>query len=456
MTPLGWRVASLGDLVSLVAGSTPKGLTEHLIDGPAPVGSVPFFKVGDMNLDPVYLRDARVSLSRDAAQRLNMRLVPEGAVVFPKAGGAIATNKKRVVAASGVIDLNCMAAVPGRDIDGRFLRLWFESIDLSRLSDGSVLPQLSKKTMANVPLLLPPIEEQVQIVEILEDHFSRLDAAERYLSGVLLKTDVAQGAVFQALLRSGDASQSGDVSSMAAERDRRCPAGMKRGRPTAAPAAAVEVPWAGRWPTVSLEESTEPVRTVSYGILKPGPDVEAGIPYVRVLNMRNDVLALDDLHRTSPEIAAQYSRASLEPDDVLVSIRGTFGRVVLVPPELRGGNITQDTARLAVLPQLLPDFVAFVLRSPWAQAHLRRAARGVAVKGVNIADLRRVPLPLPSLDIQARLVDQADQMTSDLQAAKRSAKVGQGRAAALRRALLSAAFSGRLTPQADGLEASGV
>src|SRR3954467_15798375 len=76
------------------------------------------------------------------------------------------------------------------------------------------------------------------------------------------------------------------------------------------------------WIRLSLEEATHPVRTVSYGILKPGPNLSGGVPYVRVINMRRDRPALEDLHCTSPEIASKYERAQLKPSDVLISIRG--------------------------------------------------------------------------------------------------------------------------------------
>lgn len=328
--------------------------------------------------------------------------------------------------------------------DRRFLKYYLNWADYRNYVNGTTRLKLTKSAMMRIQVLLPALDEQRAIVEILEDHLSRVGAAESYLRSVVAKGDVARGAVLQAMLQSDSGPESGDVSVLHAERVRRCSQGMRRGRPDPAPPCAADVPWEGRWPTVSLEQATDPVRTISYGILKPGPNLSVGVPYVRVLNMRGDQLSTADLHSTSPEIAAQYARTTLEPGDVLVSIRGTYGRVVLVPEELRGANITQDTARLALLPQLLPEFVAHVIRSPWAQRHLKRVARGVAVKGVNIKDLRELPIPLPTLDQQHRLVAHAAALTSDVEMATRTARVGLLRAKALRRSLLDAAFSGRL------------
>lgn len=239
-----------------------------------------------------------------------------------------------------------------------------------------------------------------------------------------------------------------------AQRRALCPPGMRRGRPEpAAPdrlVTTLDIP--ERWTLMSLEEVTDPVRTISYGILKPGPDIEGGVPYVRVLNMRDNRLDVANLHRTTPEIAAAYGRASIIGGDVLVSIRGTYGRVVQVPESLAGANITQDTARLAFTEGVLPEFARIYLTSPVAQRHMKRVARGVAVKGVNIADLRAMPFPVPPAEEQRRIVERAEELLSDLADAERTASSGLRRSASLRRALLDAAFSGRLTGAASDLD----
>lgn len=49
-------------------------------------------------------------------------------------------------------------------------------------------------------------------------------------------------------------------------------------------------------------------RPISYGILKPGPHLGGGIPYVRVLDIQNGTVLVNQLRRTSPEIADQYRR----------------------------------------------------------------------------------------------------------------------------------------------------
>jgi type I restriction enzyme S subunit len=151
---------------------------------------------------------------------------------------------------------------------------------------------------------------------------------------------------------------------------------------------------------VPLTDLIERDRPICYGILKPGPDIESGIPYVRVVDYPSGQVIVGGLRRVSPEIAYQYRRASLRAGDILVSIRGTYGKVARVPDELDGANITQDTARVSPSAAVNDGFLLWYLRSRRAQQYMKESATGVAVRGVNIGALRQLPVPVPRRDRQ--------------------------------------------------------
>lgn len=97
------------------------------------------------------------------------------------------------------------------------------------------------------------------------------------------------------------------------------------------------------WDVHALQELIQPDRPITYGILKPGPDVEDGVPYVRVVDIKNEQVLTDQLRRTTQEIASQYKRSQLIARDLLMSIRGHVGRMAIVPAAGSSANITQDT-----------------------------------------------------------------------------------------------------------------
>lgn len=143
---------------------------------------------------------------------------------------------------------------------------------------------------------------------------------------------------------------------------------------------------------IALAELVEPSRPITYGILKPGPDIPGGVPYVRVVDIENGEIIADGLRRTSTTIASEYKRSVLAPGDLVMSIRGHIGRLAAVPDKLAGANITQDSARLAIR-DFDPRYVMEAIRAPSIQRWMSRRVKGVAVQGINLADVKRIPIP---------------------------------------------------------------
>jgi type I restriction enzyme S subunit len=163
--------------------------------------------------------------------------------------------------------------------------------------------------------------------------------------------------------------------------------------------------------------------------------------------MRGNVLDVGSLQRTAPAIAAKYARSSLGSGDLLLAIRGTYGRVVEVPPELQGGNVTQDTARLDLSPEIDRRYARWFLLGPTAQSHFKRVARGVAVKGVNIGDVRTTPVAFPPRAEQRRVAEEIEDRLSIADAAEAALTASKIRCATLRQAILKWAFEGKLVGQ---------
>ncbi len=123
--------------------------------------------------------------------------------------------------------------------------------------------------------------------------------------------------------------------------------------------------------------------------------MDGGVPVVKVRNFDDGRLDLTKLVRTTKEIDAMYKRSRLQGGDILLSIRGSTGLVALVPPELGGGNITQDSARIRIQDASIRDFVVHALSCPYVQRQVALHTVGQAVKGINIASVRQLQIPLP-------------------------------------------------------------
>ena len=147
------------------------------IDVPSSNGEVLLLKVGELNKpeNTPMVTTASSTITLKAAQGMRLRVIPPNSVIIPKRGGAISTNKKRLLAKYAVLDPNLMAIVPkdSNYILPWYLLYWFESIDLSLLSSGSSVPQLNRKDLYPLNIKVPYPQEQIRIVSVFKWNLER-------------------------------------------------------------------------------------------------------------------------------------------------------------------------------------------------------------------------------------------------------------------------------------------
>ena len=131
--PESWEWVRLVDIVYLNSGNQ----YEELNDG------LPYIKVADMNLSE---NQHEIVTSTRFVSPNNVGVIPINSIIFPKRGGAIATNKKRVVKNMPIyIDSNTMGMTAYLNVYFDYLKVWFESIDLVKIQSGTAVPQINNK-----------------------------------------------------------------------------------------------------------------------------------------------------------------------------------------------------------------------------------------------------------------------------------------------------------------------
>ena len=155
------RYVSLADVCCFRSGKTLPKSNEM------PSGDYLYAKVGDLNLpgNERVIKSSRSYVNADIAKNL----IPKGAVVFPKRGGAISTNKKRVTARDCCLDLNLMAVIPGEQICTEYLLAWFDQMDLAEIANGSAVPQINNKDLEPLIIPLPQMEAQQEFASFVAE-----------------------------------------------------------------------------------------------------------------------------------------------------------------------------------------------------------------------------------------------------------------------------------------------
>ncbi|MGY4908406.1 hypothetical protein [Micromonospora aurantiaca (nom. illeg.)] len=126
------------------------------------------------------------------------------------------------------------------------------------------------------------------------------------------------------------------------------------------------------------------------------------------------VLDSSRLLRTDPIIAAAYRRSTVKAGDVVVTIGPSYGKLMIVPPELSGANLTQGTARVAAGPSVEPRFLYWALQAQPARQHWESAVGGATFRALNLEPLSMTPMPQVSTEEQRRIVNFLDAEISRL------------------------------------------
>ena len=155
--PFGWCWITLKEIATITSGKTPKN--EQITD----LGNIPYFKVGDMNLpgNEIFMEVVQYYVN-DCYTGITF---PKDSFIFPKNGGALLTNKKRILKQESLVDLNTGVLIPSSAVNNEFMFYLFSTVDFTKNYKGSTIPTIDNEMIGNIVFALPPIEEQFRIVQ---------------------------------------------------------------------------------------------------------------------------------------------------------------------------------------------------------------------------------------------------------------------------------------------------
>ena len=173
--PEGWAWQTLAEIGTWAIGSG----FPHEAQGREGL-PILFAKVSDMNLPGNELEIVRTNhtIDDETVERLRINVHQPGTVIFPKIGGAIATNKRRILIRPTAIDNNCLGITPSAAMSTSYLFLLLSSIDFTVYQAGTSVPALSQGTLGRIPVGLPPLAEQSRIVTRVEALMRLCEALE--------------------------------------------------------------------------------------------------------------------------------------------------------------------------------------------------------------------------------------------------------------------------------------
>jgi type I restriction enzyme S subunit len=158
------------------------------------------------------------------------------------------------------------------------------------------------------------------------------------------------------------------------------------------------------WPFAELGSLTEEERSITYGVVKPGEEVEGGVTFVRGGDITQGRIAIGELRTIAPQLSQVYRRTVLRGGELLISLVGNPGEVAVAPSSLEGANIARQVGLIALRPEFDARFAMYFLMSPLGRAELFSRTGGAVQQVINLADLKTLKLPVPPRNEQQRIV----------------------------------------------------
>jgi type I restriction enzyme S subunit len=367
-----FRSLPLGELFDIVSGGTPSRSKPEYWNG-----AVPWVKISDMLNDPIntteeYITDKGLSNSPG-------KLLPAGTLLI----SIFATIGRTAFLAIEAATNQAIVGLIPKDrnkIDLQYCRHFLNSavLELKRRSRGVAQQNINTTILKELLIPLPPLPEQKRIATILE----KADQIRRKREKAIELTDSFLRSVFLEMFGESARQSAG-------------------------------------WEVVQLGNLLSFLTSGSRGWARYYS--EQGDIFLRIQNVANGRLKLDDLTYVNAPQSAEGNRTRVQEGDILLSITADLGRTAVIPPGFPKAYINQHLALLRVK-GINPSFLSAFLSSPVGQRQIQRLNREGVKAGLNFDDIRSLKIPLPPQQLQQKYCDIWNKQTALLERSRLSSQ----------------------------------
>ena len=292
---------------------------------------------------------------------------------------------------------------------------------IAKAHGGVGLAHVTKGMFEETAIALPPLSEQRRIVAKIDSLLAKSRRARDQLDHIPRLVDKYKQAILAVAFRGDLTAHWRDTS-------------VKEMR--------------SEWSKRLLAEICDPLRPITYGVIKLGAEIPSGVPCLRTSNVRWLQVDAEVVKRISPKLSSEYARTVLRGGEVLVNVRGTLGGVAVATPKMIGWNVSREIAVAPVETTVVePNYLAYWIGADVSQRWLNRVEKGVAYTGINLEDLRKLPVEFPSIGEQREIVRRIETAFAWVDRLALEATNGRKLIDHLDQAVLAKAFQGELVPQ---------
>ena len=315
----------------------------------------------------LYIDDTDTHISEEALGKSAARLLPTGTVLLTSRAtiGETAISTVPMATNQGFANFLCKEMLLNI-----YLAYYLRYIKqrLKDLATGSTFKEITKGTLLNVEISLPPLPEQRAIASVLgaiqEAKFARQKeiALERERKAALMDYLFSHGT-------KGEPRKQTEIG---------------------------EIP--ERWQLIKLGSHAKLITKGSSPKWQGFDYCDTGIIFVRSQNVGLGRLELDDVVYLPKEFNVKEKKSILQKGDLLINIVGaSIGRAAVASDIVGGGNVNQAVAITRLKQGMAPYFVMTYLLTLAGQIQLHSQKKDVARANLSLQDVDSLLIPLPTV-----------------------------------------------------------
>lgn len=387
-TPIGeipqdWEVRKIEDLFVVETGTTPSTKRADYWDE----GTINWITPTDLsNLNGnIRIKSSERKITEKALKETNLTLMPRDSIIVSTRApvGYVA-----VLEDSATFNQGCKGLIPKNklEVSPEFYCYYLlrKKQMLQNLSGGSTFKELSKDRLEKFVVPYLSIEEQRSIAGVL----GVVDSVIAKTGEVIAKTERLKKGLMQTLLTRG--------------------IGHKEYKYSKELRHKIPKDWEVKTLLDAVGGEEDAIVAGPFGSnLKVVDYRDEGVPIIRLQNIEYGRFINKDIKYISPEKAEELRYHSfLRGDIVLAKLGAPIGKTCIVPDFLERGIVVADVVRIRVNEQFLnKKYAMYILNSFYVYNQLNRETIGTTRPRVNLDQVRKLFIPIPSLPEQQRIAD---------------------------------------------------
>ena len=141
----------------------------------------------------------------------------------------------------------------------------------------------------------------------------------------------------------------------------------------------------------------------------------------------------------------ELNSCKIKPFDILISLVGTVGKVLLLPANCKAGIINPRLIKISLDKKVYsPKFFKYYFESSFVKSFYKAETRGTTMDVLNLGIIKTIPFPLCSIEEQNNIVEEIESRLSVADKMEESINQSLEHAEALKQSILKKAFEGKL------------